>query len=131
MNKGKRIGCRTKRRRNERGKNLNDLHGSECKTIAARYQSISSQMPTVCGRNGALDERRNRNVMSCSSYLPGERLLAEVDVPLGLAVAHCMTEVIGERAGTTDSDARGADTLHHFLVDERLDVGLAREHLYA
>jgi hypothetical protein len=63
--------------------------------------------------------------------LPGEGLLAEVDVPLSLAVTDRAAKLIGQATSAACSDTGSADTFLHLLVDESLDVGSAREHLDA
>ena len=63
--------------------------------------------------------------------LPRERLLAEVNIPLGLAVADGAAKLISQATSTACGDTGSTNTLLHLLVDKGLDVGSTREHLDA
>jgi hypothetical protein len=61
--------------------------------------------------------------------LPRERLLAEVNVPLGLAIADGATKLIRQSTSAASAYTGSTDTLLHLLVDQGLNVGTTREHL--
>lgn len=63
--------------------------------------------------------------------LPREGFLAEINIPLSLALAHCATELIGQTARSASGYGGGTDALLHLLVDQRVDIGTSREHLNA
>lgn len=66
-----------------------------------------------------------------SHGLPRERFLAEIDVPLQLAVANGTAKLISQATGTACAHASSTDALLHLLVDKALYIGPTGEHLDA
>jgi hypothetical protein len=63
--------------------------------------------------------------------LPGEGFLEDVNLRVCAPVTDGLADVVGQAAGTADTDGHGADLLFLLLLDKGTAVGLAREHLYA
>ena len=80
---------------------------------------------------GYTEWKQRRRTTYGTDKLPRERLLAEVNIPLQLAVANGATELISKATGTACSNASSTDALLHLLVDQALDVRPTGEHLDA
>jgi len=80
---------------------------------------------------GYTEWKQRRRTTYGRHQLPRERLLAEVDIPLQLAVANGATELVSKATGTACGNASSTDTLLHLLVDQALDVRPTGEHLDA
>ena len=63
--------------------------------------------------------------------LPGEGFLEDINLRVCAPVTDGLADVVGQAAGTADTDGHSADLLLLLLLDKGTAVGLTREHLYA
>lgn len=80
---------------------------------------------------GAMCILKKYEVMREHASLPGEGFFEDVNLRIGAPVTDRFANIIGETAGTADTDGHGADLLLLLLLDQSTAVGLAREHLDA